>query len=472
MSKPLFPHQHQGAMRIAEKQPTYLALDMGIGKTRTFIEACLLRHAKRILVICPASAVLVWKREITLWHPGATFVIVRAPTDFSKPANYFIVSHGLMSQTNGEVANALVNTPFGFELTAVDEAHAFNAADTNRVKVLRRAAPKLGQIVPLSGTPMRNHAGDLYTLLSICWPKGLGMARHEYEERFCKVANKYFGGSRPIRVIEGSKNLDVLKKLIAPFMMRVRKEDVFKDLPAIIWDQIPVPLDHSHLPDHEARQLEVAFATAFQGKGATAGLDDLTDLLASMDKKPGLMSLRRMLGLAKLRGATEYIVDMLDNLPENRKVLVFAHHSEVIRALTTHFAEYSPAVLVGSTTPREREEAVDKFLNDPKCRVFVGNIQAAGTAITLVGPKCKCSDVIFVESSWTPMDNAQAACRVHRIGQHDGVVARMLSATGTVDDLINGLLVRKAREFTQLFDAAPDQHDGKDNQQPEYRVQK
>jgi len=164
------------------------------------------------------------------------------------------------------------------------------------------------------------------------------------------------------------------------------------------------------------------------------------------------MSMRRMLGLAKLRGATEYIVDMLDSLPENRKVLVFAHHADVIRALTTHLAEYSPAVLVGSTTPREREEAVDKFLNDPKCRVFVGNIQAAGTAITLVGPKCKCSDVIFVESSWTPMDNAQAACRVHRIGQHDGVVARMLSAAGTIDDLVNGLLVRKARDFTQLFD--------------------
>ena len=96
--------------------------------------------------------------------------------------------------------------------------------------------------------------------------------------------------------------------------------------------------------------------------------------------------------------------------------------------------------------------AVDAFLRDPLRRIFIGNIQAAGTAITLVGPKCKCSDVVFVESSWTPMDNAQAACRVHRIGQKDGVVARMLSAAGTVDDLVNNLLVRKAREFTQLFD--------------------
>ena len=111
---------------------------------------------------------------------------------------------------------------------------------------------------------------------------------------------------------------------------------------------------------------------------------------------------------------------------------------------------------MGSTSQQDREAAVYKFLHDPQCRVFIGNIQAAGTAITLVGPTCKCSDVVFVESSWTPMDNAQAACRVHRIGQKDGVVVRMLSASGTVDDLINDLLVRKAREFTQLFDSQPE----------------
>jgi SNF2 family DNA or RNA helicase len=456
MSKPLFPHQHKGAVRIAEKVPTYLALDMGIGKTRTFIEAVAIREAKRVLVICPASAVLVWKREIGLWHPGATFVIVKSNADLIKPALYFIVSHGLMSVLGG-VAEALAVGP-AFDMTAIDEAHAFNAADTNRVKALRRAASRLGFVVPLSGTPMKNHAGDLYTLLSICWPEGLKhpsgalMNRYDFEERFCKVTHRSFGGRHMVRVIEGSKNLDTLKAMIAPFMMRVRKEDVFKDLPAIIWDTVPVPLDRTHLPPATEGLLDEAVGKVMADKGPTAGLDVMVEALRVLGTNVGLMSIRRMLGLAKLRGATEYILDMLDNLPTDRKVLVFAHHAEVIASLARHFGEYLPAVLTGQNTPREREQAVDKFLTDPKCRVFIGNIQAAGTAITLVGPKCRCSDVVFVESSWTPMDNAQAACRVHRIGQHDGVVARMLSAAGTVDDLINGLLVRKAREFTQLFD--------------------
>jgi SNF2 family DNA or RNA helicase len=447
----LFPHQIEGAARLGAGTPTYLAFDMGIGKTRTFIEAAKTRGAARVLVICPASAVLVWKREIALWDTSATFVIVKSPGDLKRSATYYLVSHGLMSQKNGPVAEALVHGA-PFDMTAIDEAHAFNAADSNRVKALYRAAPKLGDIFPLSGTPMKNHVGDLYTLLALCWPKGLKMNRMEYEDRFCKVNHKYFGGSRPIRVVEGSKNIPQLKALIAPFMFRVKKEEVFKDMPPILWDSVPIPLDHSMMAAEDLARFDETVNRITGTVGSTASLGDMTEALRVMGTSVGLMSLRRMLGAAKLRGATEYIDDMIHSLPRDRKVLVFAHHAHVIASLARHLGEYSPAVLTGLTSAKEREDAVDKFLTDPQCRVFVGNIQAAGTAITLVGPKCKCSDVVFVESSWTPMDNAQAACRVHRIGQKDGVVARMLSAAGTVDDLINNLLVRKAREFTQLFD--------------------
>jgi SNF2 family DNA or RNA helicase len=453
MDQPLFPHQLEGAVRIAAGTPTYLGYDMGIGKTRTFIEAVKMRGATRVLVICPASAVLVWQKEIAQWHPGAAAIVVKSQMALLRPAIYFIVSHGLMSRREGLLTECLA-TGTGFEMTAIDEAHAFNAADTIRVKALRRIASKLGDITPLSGTPMRNHAGDLYTLTALCWPTGLKtgsgiMPRHVFEEQFCVVTHKSFGGPRMIRVIEGSKNLDRLGTMLAPFLLRVRKKDVFKDLPPIIWDSVPVALDASMMS-----QADIAtFNTAVSHLGRL-GDDALLRGLSLKGNDIALMSMRRMLGAAKLRGATDYIVDMLDNLPPDRKVLVFAHHAHVIAALARHLGEYSPAVLTGSSSPEDRKRNVDKFLTHDACRVFIGNIQAAGTAITLVGPTCKCSDVVFVESSWTPMDNAQAACRVHRIGQKDGVVVRMLSAMGTLDDNINALLVRKAREFTQLFDAA------------------
>ena len=133
--------------------------------------------------------------------------------------------------------------------------------DTNRVKALRRAAltHKLGEVTPLSGTPMRNHAGDLYNLLALCWPRGMRMTRADYENAFCHVVHKTFGGSRMIRVIEGSKNLDKLKTLIAPFMMRIKKEDVFADLPPILWDSVPIPLDSSMMLPPDLDRLENAF---------------------------------------------------------------------------------------------------------------------------------------------------------------------------------------------------------------------
>ena len=94
---------------------------------------------------------------------------------------------------------------------------------------------------------------------------------------------------------------------------------------------------------------------------------------------------------------------------------------------------------------------MNKFLTYPECRIFIGNIAAAGTGLTLVGPQCACSDVIFVEASYSVGDNVQAACRVHRIGQNDAVVARFLTAHGTIDDRIQSILARKAQDFSELF---------------------
>jgi SWI/SNF-related matrix-associated actin-dependent regulator of chromatin subfamily A-like protein 1 len=458
---PLYPHQNTGVLRLASKTPTYLGFDMGIGKSRTFIEAAKVSGGVRFLIICPLSAVLVWRREIALWDPGAVLTIVRDPASLrSHPQSvtrfYFIITHGTMSQKDGDVAKGLQFCP-PFDMTAIDEAHGFNAPGNNRVHALRHARKNLGFIVPLSGTPMKNHAGDLYTLTQICAPNvlkthsGHFMSRNEFEEQFCIVSHKKFG-SRWVRVIEGSKNLGALKSMLKPFMLRVRKEDVLPDLPPITWALTPVDLDQSMMPPQELVEFERAMIALAQTVHEANTKSEAFALALSRVSGGHLMALRRKLGLAKLKGACEYLVDMLDSLPDDRKVLVYATHIDVIKALATHLGEWSPAILIGETSAKDRVAAVDKFLRDPQCRVFIGNIHAAGTGLTLVGPTCKCSDVVFVESSWTPMDNAQAACRIHRIGQKDGVVARMLTAAGTIDDLIQGILARKASEFTQLFD--------------------
>ena len=84
--------------------------------------------------------------------------------------------------------------------------------------------------------------------------------------------------------------------------------------------------------------------------------------------------------------------------------------------------------------------------------MFVGQIEAGGTALTLSGGKLQCADALFVESHFSPKLNWQAACRIHRIGQHDAVLARFLSAVGTYDERLQEIQARKTQDFADLFD--------------------
>jgi len=255
---------------------------------------------------------------------------------------------------------------------------------------------------------------------------------------FCIVTRKRFGTGRDVRVIEGSRNLPELKRRIAPFMLRVRKEDVLTSLPPVRYDIVPVDV-------------------APLAPGLTAvpdGLDDeefLKYLSGAGDEH--VMRLRRILGLAKVPAAVEYINEFMEGLPNGKKLLVFAHHKEVIHSLLTGLQDWSPTHITGASSTTERSHAVDRFLGiaKPNSRLMIGNIQAMGTGLTLVGPHCDCSDVIFVEASYSVGENVQAAARVHRIGQKNAVVARFLTAHGTIDGRIQAILARKARDFSALF---------------------
>lgn len=441
-----YPHQHDAMIPILAGKPVYLGFDPGLGKSRTALEAAKARAVSRLLIIAPASGRYVWERECKLWWPAMPFTIIRGPSDLLAAARYdgiYLVTYGLLSQ-KGSPAAAAIAANQAFEMTVLDEATAVKNSGANRTRaILGRMLPKLGYLLPMSGTPAPNHAGELYPILRANYPKAIAhsagrpMTETEFQDAFCKVESKPFGpGRQGVRVITGSKNIPALRERMNGYMIRVKKEDVLVDLPPIRWDVVPV------------RPSSDGFAAL---PSAPTGLsdDELLQWLSGGDDH--VMRIRRMLGIAKLTGSIEYIDEFLQNLASDRKVLVFAHHREVINQLVTGLGGWKPAVVVGETVPAARTKAIDQFLTDPMCRVFIGNIQAAGTALTLVGPRCKCADVFFVEATYSPSDNYQAACRVHRIGQNDGVVARFLSAYGTIDDRIQEILARKASDFDQLF---------------------
>ncbi len=438
---PLYAFQQKALASIAVGLPVYLGFDPGLGKSRTAIEAAKARKAKRILVACPASGRYVWEQQVKLWSDYKV-TVVRTPIDLRRDG-FLILTYGLISQKDSFFVKEVLRG-VDFDMTVLDEAAALKNAGANRTKaIFGKMLPKLGYTLPMSGTPAPNHAGELYPVLKALYPEALMtsptgsvMQQFQFENLFCKVASKRFGSGPMIRVIEGSKNLPELRKRISPFMLRIRKEEVLKDLPPVRYDVIPLGVD----PQSAASLPQIPNMTD----------QEFLKFLGSMGDEH-VMRLRRMIGLLKAQPAIEYIDEFLEGLPSGRKVLVFAHHRDVINLLVAGLQNWRPTGITGASSPIERAKAVDTFLQNDKCRLFIGNIQASGTGLTLMGPHCHCSDVIFVEASYSVGDNVQAAARVHRIGQSEAVVARFLTAHGTIDDRIQEILTRKAQDFASLF---------------------
>jgi RNA-binding protein YhbY len=162
-----------------------------------------------------------------------------------------------------------------------------------------------------------------------------------------------------------------------------------------------------------------------------------------------LSQLRHRTAVAKIPAVIEHLQAALDG-DEDHKVVLFAHHKDVVKTIMEALAakEVSAVQVTGDTGLMERQANVDKFQRDPKCRVFVGNIQAAGVGITLTAA----AHVIFAELDWVPGNVTQAEDRCHRIGQRDSVLVEHLVLDGSLDARMARTLIAKQ----YVIDAALD----------------
>jgi len=452
MTLELFPYQKETVDRVVERdlifgEPTYIAHEMGLGKTPIAIAIAKERGDKRVGVFCPPVAKLTWEKELKRWWPGVRCVTIESWKDIPKldGDGVFIVAYSLLSQSKSGgydyidgIRKRLIMRPF--DMSVLDEAHALKNSGAIRTKaVLKTLLPYLGWCLPMSGTPAPNHQGELFPVLAALYPKaiegafGKPMKQYEFESVYCQIVEKWFGG-RAVRTIDGSKNIDALRSKLDGFIVRKRKKDVLKDLPDMAFDLYPVSAPN---------------APPWRGAGDWKGMSEDEFLRASQQFDTHVMTMRREVGEAKVQGAVEVVSDYLDGC--RRKVVVFAHHTSVIAGMMSGLLKYHPVLIDGSVSKPQRDLAIKRFLDDPLCRVFVGQITAAGTSITLCGANNDVSDVFFVEADFSPGINVQAASRIHRIGQKNAVQVWFLNAAGTFDDRVMDINVRKARDFDRTF---------------------
>lgn len=428
----LMPYQHTGAEFLSTRRFAFLADGMGLGKTAQAIEACRLIGASKIVVVCPAVAKVNWQREFDAW-------LGSHPSDLS--VRPYIISYDKLASSGSE---RKIISEMNADVLILDEAHYLKTRTTKRTIAIYGKhclgvgiASSAKRVWLLSGTPCPNNASELFPHLRGLWPELVmrgekPMNYVEFITEYCVTTATPFG----LKIL-ANKNKDRLKAILKRIILRRRAEDVLTDLPPMSWHMVPVEPD-SVIPDLDALEKDIAVAALKEALTADGVIEGASVALAS---------LRRVTGLAKANLAARMIEDELES-GAYEKIVVFFQHLDVGKSLIESLKRFGVVSISGSTTTTQRQNAIDSFQANPQVRVFIGQLQACSTAITLHAS----NQVMFVEQSWTPSDNAQAAKRCHRIGQNKPVFVRMLGLAKSVDEAVAKVLARKSQMITELME--------------------
>jgi SNF2 family DNA or RNA helicase len=430
---------------------TLIADEMGLGKTIQAIGIVnALPDVQTVVIVCPASLKVNWARECSKWLVrGATILThfgSRQPTWDHTPRAASVDSVGDAPLTihivNYDVL-AKFRAPGGVDLLIADEAHYAKNPKAQRTKNLQALARASKRTVLLTGTPILNKPIELWPLLQIVAPEtwdpagmvkgkavgvGQGAGFFRYAKRYCAAHQEQVSRTKSVWVFDGHSNLDELQeKLRATCMVRRLKADVLKELPPKRRQVIELPCEESwDEPD---------VGDDYEGARNRLGEVAFTEFSAT----------RHAQAVSKVSAAVDHIRSVLES---TGKVVVFAHHKDVIAALSEGLSDMRPVCLTGDMDQGARQTSVDTFVNDASCRVFIGSLKAAGVGLTLTVS----STVIFVELDWTPATLTQAEDRCHRIGQRESVLVQHLVLSGTLD----AKMARMITEKQNVADAALD----------------
>lgn len=293
----------------------------------------------------------------------------------------------------------------------------------------------------MTGTPLPNHAGEVWAMFKAIWPHlivgghGDTMSYDDFILFYCQVKRGDMGELIPI----GIKRPAEFRALLDKVMLR---RTVIEGLPPLLWDSepYPIPCSTAELARLERHPEFADLANVFQAIEHTAqGLEGIEDDYLH------LATLRRLTGNLKARAAAEFIEYVLQH---DTKALILAVHREVIEALEQSLAKFNPVSIHGGKTNRQQTDAIDRFREDPECRVAIGQIETVKTAVNMQAA----TEVVFVEQQFTPSDNSQAVARAHRRGQQHPVHVTVLAVAGSFDEVIQRILTRKAKAINQVLE--------------------
>lgn len=432
-------HQLEGAEFLAARKTALLADAPRVGKTGASIIGSDYIGAERSLVITTASGRPVWARGFTDWSVFYRKTAVLYKGGLTKE---HLTADRLIVGWPALAANWEALAKERWDLGKFDESHYAKSLDAKRTAALYpHISDACDNVWCLSGTPIPNAPNDLFPMMKALCPERLAASYglsdapdvtsySDFLHRYCHVRKKAISRWKKIDVVVGGKNLEELNARLKGFWLRRTQQDV--GITAPIYDLLPI-----HITEAQRKRIEAEIE----------GAEDILDAAETGDTRSLDMhmgALRRATGTIKAVGVAQTVKDEMEGGLD--KVVLMCWHKDVMASLAESLSKFGVVRVDGSTNPKHRDEAVQKFQHG-EFRVFIGQIIACGEAIDLSAA----AELIFVESSFVPKDMAQAALRITNHTQARRPRVRVAALEGSIDEALQSVLTRKVQTITETM---------------------
>lgn len=434
----LRPYQQQGLNWLQSLRECglhgLLADDMGLGKTvQTLAHISVEKHNERlrqpVLIISPTSLVANWRHEAARFTPDMKVVVYHGAQRENqltaiKAADIVLTSYPILARDSEILAN------FDWHLLVLDEAQTIKNVRSKVAQEVRKL--NASYRLALTGTPMENHLGELWSLMDFLMPSLLGD-----EKQFRRVFRK------PIEDEGNDERRQMLVRRIAPLMLRRKKQDVVKELPAKVDVLRTLTLEDRQRSLYEAVRVAMQEKVKIEiaKKGLSRSQIVILDALLKLRQvccDPRLVKLPAAKAV-KQSAKMNYLLELLPELlEEGRRILLFSQFTEMLDLIEAEVVAKQIAYVRLDGQTKDRELPVRRF-QDGEVPLFLISLKAGGVGLNLTAA----DTVIHYDPWWNPAAEQQATDRAHRIGQEKTVFVYKLISEGTVEEKILALQARK-----------------------------
>ncbi len=410
----------------------FLCDEMGLGKTHQAMAllSAAMHEKKRsmrykFLVVAPTSVIYHWQDLLAKFLPKSKVHLYHGPFRNPKALNLkndiILTTYGILRSDKD------LFLAHDFEIAIFDETHVAKNHKSQIHIALKQIKAEMK--LALTGTPLENNLMELKSLFDIILP-GFLPSGDDFKEEF-------------IAPIEKNKDMDrqkALSKLIKPFILRRKKQDVLLDLPEKIEEIAYVDLsdEQSRMYQEIAQQSKSILEE--EGPGFYIHVFALLNKLKQVCDHPSLITKDENYFEKHQSGKWELFVELLNEaLASGQKVVVFSQYLKMLDIIECYLKKEKIGFAGIRGTTKDRKGEVKRFQEDPSCKVFVASLQAAGVGIDLTAA----SVVIHYDRWWNPAKENQATDRVHRIGQNRGISVFKFVAKDTIEEHIHGIIEKK-----------------------------